>query len=438
MAITDNLVAYWSMDESSGVRYDRAGSHNLTDNNTVLSEVGKVGASAVFVANQAEYLSVADHSDFDLAETDYTIVLWIRPNRRVSTPVISKRSVSALGYRNAPGNEWTITYYSAMGTTEGGGYDIQAVWLAPSNSAAYGGFAAYLRKDVGIQIDGSPGEYGFVCFTLTRIDTNGVALVNKYSEQDWQGGVRLHHSTSDNFGTQRSDNSTNPVRVGSNASGEYFDGGIDEVGIWRRALSNNEVFQLWHGGEGLAYPFPETAGSDLDWNSTGSLETLHRRHHTPDRTNPVVVKYDYSWSEFLNQPAAEVPDVCEWGSPPEVPVLPREHRLTPYRPFVNLSEGFVDTTLAWWLQASEPVMSRQGLGERAYWQAGQHRESPVGDPTVPTTNPAVPSPSVVTGGGDTDIIPPTAEPSIDGKTGLYIPERPDLEDNLRPRVDEPE
>ena len=46
--------------------------------------------------------------------------------------------------------------------------------------------------------------------------------------------------------------------------------------------------------------------------------------------------------------------------------------------------------------------------------------------------------SSATGGGDDTIIPPIAEPSIDGKAGLYIPERPDLEDTLRPRVDDPE
>jgi hypothetical protein len=35
---------------------------------------------------------------------------------------------------------------------------------------------------------------------------------------------------------------------------QFFNGAIDEVGIWSRALTSGEVSQLWNGGAGLAYP----------------------------------------------------------------------------------------------------------------------------------------------------------------------------------------
>jgi len=213
---------------------------------------------------------------------------------------------------------------------------------------------------------------------------------------------------------------------------------IDEVGIWHRYLSDGEVESLYNGGAGTTYPFTVQGGSDLDWLSTGSLEALHRRHHTPERTNPVFVNYDYSWSGFLNDKFNDVPDITDWGSPPEVPVLPREHRRAPYRAYSQEDGNIYPDVSDWWLQASEPVMPRKGTGERAYWASGMDRDSASGEPSIPTTNPGVSSPSSATGGGDDDVIPPTAEPSIDGKSGLYIPERSDLEDNLRPRVDDPE
>ena len=56
-------------------------------------------------------------------------------------------------------------------------------------------------------------------------------------------------------------------------------------------------------------------------------------------------------------------------------------------------------------------MPRKGAGEKAYWAYGMDRDSASGDPSVPTTNPSVASPSAVTGGGDDTVVPPTAEPS---------------------------
>ena len=35
---------------------------------------------------------------------------------------------------------------------------------------------------------------------------------------------------------------------------QYFDGLIDEVGLWRRVLTAQERTDLWNGGAGLTYP----------------------------------------------------------------------------------------------------------------------------------------------------------------------------------------
>jgi hypothetical protein len=34
-----------------------------------------------------------------------------------------------------------------------------------------------------------------------------------------------------------------------------FDGMIDEIGVWSRALTSGEVTQLYNSGAGLQYPF---------------------------------------------------------------------------------------------------------------------------------------------------------------------------------------
>jgi len=43
-----------------------------------------------------------------------------------------------------------------------------------------------------------------------------------------------------------------------------FDGLIDEVGIWSRALNSTEVSELYNSGSGLAYPF--TTGTNCKIN----------------------------------------------------------------------------------------------------------------------------------------------------------------------------
>ena len=44
-----------------------------------------------------------------------------------------------------------------------------------------------------------------------------------------------------------------PIRLGDaqGASGRFFDGQIDAVGVWNRALTNEEISQLYNNGNGL-------------------------------------------------------------------------------------------------------------------------------------------------------------------------------------------
>jgi hypothetical protein len=58
-------------------------------------------------------------------------------------------------------------------------------------------------------------------------------------------------------------NSTAQFQIGhiqefGGGAGGYFDGIIDEFGVWSRALSGAEVTELYNSGSGLAYPFAST------------------------------------------------------------------------------------------------------------------------------------------------------------------------------------
>ena len=63
-----------------------------------------------------------------------------------------------------------------------------------------------------------------------------------------------------------------PMMIGENpdARGRTWQGLIDDVGIWDRALSEAEITEIWNGGEGK----PLAGGLDLDFNDKAQFDEL--------------------------------------------------------------------------------------------------------------------------------------------------------------------
>jgi hypothetical protein len=55
-----------------------------------------------------------------------------------------------------------------------------------------------------------------------------------------------------------------PFLIGSNGDTYTFPSSIDEVGVWNRLLSDQEVSDLWNGGAGLTYPFGQITGNGIN------------------------------------------------------------------------------------------------------------------------------------------------------------------------------
>jgi hypothetical protein len=68
MALTDNLIAFWGLEEASGTRNDAHGSNHLIDNNTVGSATGRVGTCANFDRFTDEHLSIVDNAALSLGQ----------------------------------------------------------------------------------------------------------------------------------------------------------------------------------------------------------------------------------------------------------------------------------------------------------------------------------------------------------------------------------
>jgi len=93
------LVAWWKLDESSGPRVDSKGSNDLTDENSVGSEEGRVsGLAALFVRANAERLSVADNTSLAFTtDQPFTVSAWVYPITSGATRVIISKGDSGSG-----------------------------------------------------------------------------------------------------------------------------------------------------------------------------------------------------------------------------------------------------------------------------------------------------------------------------------------------------
>lgn len=222
------LVAYWKLDEASGNAVDSHGSNTLTDTNTVTSASGKQGTARQFTGANSECLQIADNAALSMGNFDFTIAAWVYFDSGGGSPVIA-------------------------GKFSGAGENREyALWF---NSGA--GYLSFI-----ISSDGTTGGQVYV----------DAAAFGAIATGTWYLVIGWHDSVADNISIQVNNGSISsflhsagvfdgaaPFVIGAlGASSQYFDGRIDEVGVWKRLLTSTERGQLWNSSVGRTYPFPGT------------------------------------------------------------------------------------------------------------------------------------------------------------------------------------
>lgn len=247
MALIDGLISYWKLDEPSGTRADAHGGNSLTDNNAVGSATGKINAAANFDGTN-DYLNRADNADLSFADDAFTIAAWLSlddlsaircavgkwaSDGAVATCEYALRFLNSafrFNWRVGDGTNNSNVTANAAGPPSTGVLYFVAVWHDPA------------ADQIGISVNAGTAE--------TASHSTGVL----------DGAASFTLGRTGDF------------------DGQYWDGLIDEVGVWGRVLSSSEISQLYNSGAGLAYPFGATAGP------------LRRRR--PAGIEPV---FEYSW-----------------------------------------------------------------------------------------------------------------------------------------------
>lgn len=217
-ALADDLIAYWTLNETSGTRADVVGSNDLSESGAVGYAPGKVGNAAAF--SGAERLSVTDNTVLT-SSNGFTVTLWLYIQAISSEQTPAAASLGSLG--GFP-YEWVIVpmclescglYFSINGSA-----DPAELFSDPLTLNTWHFVVAWY--DASTQV--------------MAISVDGMT-----TEQPWLEGIE--------------DLTDVPLFLNGADGGIGFTGRVDEVGFWNRALTPDERALLYNNGEGCNYPF---------------------------------------------------------------------------------------------------------------------------------------------------------------------------------------
>lgn len=239
MALTDDLISYWELNEASGNAIDAHGSNDLTDNNTVGSAAGKINNARSFVSANTEFLSRATNADLETGDIDFTFSAWVN--------ISDKSTFRGFITKQQADIEYILRYDSST--------DRLAFYVSSDGS----GFTSVSANNFG-----SPSTstwYFVTCWHDAAANTINIQVNNGTPNS-------ASHSTGVKVGT-------NGFAIGGRASGgELWDGLIDQVGFWKRKLTDGERTELYNSGNGLSYAgltpsVPEITTTSLPNGVTG-------------------------------------------------------------------------------------------------------------------------------------------------------------------------
>ena len=246
-----DLVAYWKMEEANGTRIDSQGSNDLSENNTVGQGIGIDGNAADLERGNNEYFSHADNADLSLNNDQaFSFAVWVKPEQDYSVnPILVKNSGGQTG------TEYLLELH-ANGTVMARISDGATVLDLTSTDAI------------------TAGNWGMVFFYHDPAANEiGLSINNgNMVTAPWSNGTQ---NTSGTFQVGRKNNS-------------YFDGLIDNLSYWKRALSvaernvlygnsgdpgtgppANHTRNIISGNSGVGIDLGDTTGNHITGNYIG-------------------------------------------------------------------------------------------------------------------------------------------------------------------------
>ncbi len=202
----DALNPGWLIGDSSG----KAHHGNATDD-VLYDANGQVGSALEFDGSD-DYIEIADSDALDITNS-ITISTWIKSDDVTKQQVIISKN-------DAGGDDGFFMHVTAVGAAE------FRYWGGEGEAIAY-----------------TP--------TYTILNNNWYHLVGRFDDDSNTHEIYVNGVLSGTgAGTKTMATNNESLRIGRQPGGNFFDGSIDEVAIWGRALSVAEIEKLYQRGHG--------------------------------------------------------------------------------------------------------------------------------------------------------------------------------------------
>ena len=220
MAVIDNLIGDWELDEANGNALDSHGSNPLTDTNTV----GTNGSGwRDFEADNSEYFSHGDNADLSTGHIDFSVETWVQMESKTIDRCIVQKW-------DGTGTEWIIWYdqFGNFGTADRFGFLIHnglSVIAAQANNL--GSPSLSTPYQIIARVNATTK-------TISITVNDGTPNTNTYSANVDDTGAGFY--------------------IGSNGgTANYWDGLIQRTRFWKKELTDAEVTWLYNSGSGRSY-----------------------------------------------------------------------------------------------------------------------------------------------------------------------------------------
>jgi hypothetical protein len=226
VAVIDNLMAWYPLDEASGNAIDAHSSHDLTETGGTIASAtgpGGVNGSRDFELDDTEYFTVGDHADLSMGDFDFSLVAWVR----LEGPQNPRGTLIYKGFDTA--FEYSVTF---------DGYDNTGLFYFKIASATnFVNFTGIGSSDFGV----AAGATWYLVVarhdaTANTIDIGvnaGTQTSTAYSFGGWDGGTAFN--------------------IGGSSEGQPLDGMLAQVGVWKKKLTSDEITWLYNSGNGRSY-----------------------------------------------------------------------------------------------------------------------------------------------------------------------------------------
>lgn len=218
MALTDNILAYYKLDENTGTSAaDATGSGNTgTLTNSPTWTTGKINSGLSFASASSQHVDCGTA----INPTAITFTYWMNatsfPNA-YNSPVDRNGATANDFFAPLIKSSGKLAIYAGLGT---GSVNYDGTGANTLSTGTWYFIAA--------TYDSTNGLSGYVNASLDK-NVAAAGTLATTAQSTWIGGSAI--------------------------GGRYFNGIVDEVGIWSRALTSTEISQLYNSGSGLQYPF---------------------------------------------------------------------------------------------------------------------------------------------------------------------------------------